>query len=281
MVLFAARPNNPKILRYLIRLAADLNLNITQIIHNCLRWAIRRECLSNVKGILTEYKDIAVNFEFGSALVDLSSLFSNDRLNTASPIIDICMLFCKYGNKIKNEFDFAFNILEKSNEKGSKLLQIKRQIVALVLIVRKKFYYNDSYFYNRLTRLLNNSLSGNKCLSVEFYKKNIDIFRYAEIENIKSLNYYYTIFQDKKNIKTVYDIFKIFESRGFLPFWYNSVNIETASMMDGLTSLEKDKDADVLSAIIRQIVDIISLLLPKVNSLQVVEYLIPSVFEKI
>ncbi len=285
LVLFASRPNNPKILRYLIRLAKKLNLDLTQVIHNCLRRAIKNESLSNVKGILRECRETARYFDFGAILVNLYSLFSTGTLNTASPLIDICMLFCEYENKIKNEFDSAFNILEKSNEeKGRKLLHTKRQIVALVLIEifrKKNFYQDERCFYNRLTNLLNNSLSGNKYLSVEFYRRNIDIFKYADIEKIKSLHYYDTIFQDKNNLKTAYEVFKVFKSRDVLPFWYNSINIETASLMDGTASLEHDNAANILSVIANQFAEIIALFIPKVNSLQVMEYLIPSLFEKI
>jgi hypothetical protein len=291
---FSSQPNNPKILRYLFEVVRQNHpIDINAIIKYCLQKAMENGCLSNVVALLKEcdtHSNKELNtqsVEFGALKIDLFSFFNNEKLNTASPFIDICLLCCEYGNKIKKEFDFAFDILEKNkDEKGCQFLQIKREIVALVLIdIFPKRNWDQSidskYFYNRLTSSLHSAFLGNQCLSVEFYRRNMDIFRKADIEKIKCLPYYQNFFQDKTKIETVYRIFKILKARDYLPFWYDSVDIETVSLINAIVSMENNEDAGILAFIAKQVLETVLSFLPKVNSLQVMEYLLPSLFEKI
>jgi hypothetical protein len=291
---FSSQPNNPEILRYLLKLARQNHPDdINGIIKNCLHRAMENGCLSNVMALLKEcdtHSNKKLNIqsvEFGALKIDLFSFFNNEKLNTASPFIDICLLCCKYGNKIKKQFDFAFDILEKNkDEKGCQFLQIKREIVALVLIdifsKRNWDYSIDSkYFFNRLADSLHSALLGNQCLSVEFYRRNMGIFEESDIEKIKSLPYCRIFFQDKTNIDTIYNIFTIFKKRDCLPFWYDSINIEMVSLINAIVSRKEDKDPGVLDFVTNQVLNTVSSFLPPVISSKVMEYFLPSLFEKI
>jgi hypothetical protein len=208
MSLFAAKPNNPKILRYLIRLGRDKNLPIEPLVLNALRQAVRHSCLSNVMGILAEYNDIASNFFLGD-LFGPDQFFNGKQLKTDTPIIDIMMLFYQRKNNfIYSELTSLFEIIDNDQEEKIAMKSYKkRQAIALTMIISLRYHGQLDMSWDHFLDLVN--LLNDEKLTFQFYKEGTLVSTFhqgsskANFSSMRYLALSEKIFSDKNMLQFI------------------------------------------------------------------------------
>lgn len=92
LIAYASKPNNPRILRFLIKLANQLQIEISGILSQSLIEAVNKQRTSNVCAILEESKNVAKTFDLRSALNLTGLLDKEEIVQTSSPNVDIMLL---------------------------------------------------------------------------------------------------------------------------------------------------------------------------------------------
>jgi hypothetical protein len=270
MVSLAGRPNNHRILRYLIR---NRKTDISSIIKQCLTVAIKNQRLSNVAGILKEDKELAKTFALDLTTLNDDILFANKNL----PLTDIVLLLHEYGNDFfKKELENYFNlIVDHADEKNSKNLLKKRQTVRLVLLLGYCLDPTIPMFYDRFVDLLHNSamVTSDEKLMAHFYKKALFLFHYPTVEQIKSVISPGVFFQPE-NISIIQEIFSILQERKFSEKFSYLLPHNILLMKDRLLALSRStSNKSISSELITATTSILtSTPLPMSTALIIVEY---------
>lgn len=231
LALCAKQPNNPTILRYLIKKAAELKIDISYMLHSVLYTAVEYQRTSNVKAILKETADVIIkNFNF---LILFHSRDRRDLLNgswrpstltTESTLIDITLLFYQYGNsfclKMLNPY---FEKLDHTEEKNFLTTKKIREVTTLQIFLigeRLEWHrlfgissYENKYWANQLVELLSHIFHDNPALALIFYEKNPVILREASYDTITNMPHLSYILQNSQNEFAIMFLARIINSR--------------------------------------------------------------------
>lgn len=204
--LCAQKPNH-LILRYFIKKAADLKIDISPLLSGALIEAILHLLLSNVRAILEETDGVfARNFNFLNVLeifYDLEDwkIWCDDFfLSARCHLVDITLLFYQLGNSSCQEiFKPYFNLL-KSNDKN--IHEKKRELIAIQITRcyyhRKEIYYFKQYVYAEgLIKKFNEVFSDQPEILLALFESNSEIFDH--IVMAVDFNHLFYFFQNTRD----------------------------------------------------------------------------------
>lgn len=282
---FACLHKDPQVLPYLFSVLDNLKgIDINNMLLNCFYQSIINQSLTNVEFLLKRYQTSEYKFNFDQVdlYFDLSLLFTNDKLNTDSPSVDILLLLYKNHLPLFGEPFINFSNLNISE---SNKVIITKEVAVLQMIsfllnseTLSKENYQD-YYYQLISAFNYSIISSHPLYTFKFFQQNISLFKKWNFEKIGSLPIYSQVITDPGYLLVLYNSYSSFKENDLSHLWYGLISPEIALWIDQRKFIQNE-ETDVLFKFKEQITELLLSLLPDVLVNFILQYFQSSVFDE-